>query len=349
MSFNKSLKIPLKKLISVVTLVSSSFAWLFLFFVFFGDLFKNSGLTSSTVNFAYLLFLVFAVFSALIGCLISEKIGRRKFLFWWLMFGLLANILVLPFETLGTVLFFIMSSILGLSIGLGFPTCLAYLTDSTEFDERARVTGVTIFVTLIIVMVTTLLGTVIDYGLGIVLLLCAVRSIGFISFALDSIEKASFETKSWQEVLTRKDFALYLVPWLMFSLTGGLQDWIYRGLPESLYNLSMSVGFPLHFLSWAIFGVISGIIADRTGRKQPIIMGLVMLGIGFGILWYFSKSLYYNYLQHNFWYSLGISIYRLHNCPWRLDLSWIERAILRFRSHYALNYCSWFSNCVKQH
>jgi MFS family permease len=307
MSINKSLKIPLKKLISVVTLVSSSFSWLFLFFAFFGDLFKNSGLTSDTINFGYLLFLGFAVFSALIGCLISEKISRRKFLFWWLMFGLLANILVVPFEGFGTVLFLIMSSILGLSLGLGFPTCLAYLTDSTELEERARVTGVTIFVTLIIVMATTLLGSAIGYGLGIVVLLCAVRSISFISFALDSTEKGSFETKSWREVLTRKDFVLYLIPWLMFSLTGGLQDWIYRELPESLYTLSMSIGFPLHFLSWAIFGVISGIIADRTGRKQPIIMGLVMIGIGFGILGIFPNPytiIIYNIISGIAWGSL---------------------------------------------
>ena len=38
----------------------------------------------------------------------------------------------------------------------------------------------------------------------------------------------------------------------------------------------------------AVFGLVSGVVADRFGRKQPIVIGLIVLGISFALLGFFG-------------------------------------------------------------
>jgi MFS family permease len=47
----------------------------------------------------------------------------------------------------------------------------------------------------------------------------------------------------------------------------------------------------MHYMGAGIGAVIAGFVADRFGRKQPIIIGLVMLGISFGFLGLATSSL----------------------------------------------------------
>jgi MFS family permease len=109
--------------------------------------------------------------------------------------------------------------------------------------------------------------------------------------ALDSCDWKKKKINSWQIVLTRKDFALYLFPWIMFSITGGLSNLVESELPKALYTTATTIGYELHYLGWAVFGFMSGIMADRVGRRQPIIIGLVMLGVSLWILSLFTNPL----------------------------------------------------------
>ena len=50
---------------------------------------------------------------------------------------------------------------------------------------------------------------------------------------------------------------------------------------DSTYDIAFEIGNPLHYLGTAIFGIVSGILADRVGRKLPNIIGLIILAFSF--------------------------------------------------------------------
>ena len=277
-------KIPSKKFASVVILVSTSFAWLIVFFNFFREIF-GLYLPMEAVYNGYFLFLGVAVFSAIIGSVTSERVNRRKFLFSWIIVGLLANISLLFTQEFGSVHFFFVSSVLGVSIGLGFPSCLAFIADCTAVEERAKTSGIIVLVTLMVVVLSFGVASTLNYGTGLLILLTIIRGLSLFSFVLGDCERQKTEkNRTWANVLTSKDFLLYLFPWLMFSFAGSLINLVFQGLPENIYGKAWTIGLELHFLFWAVFGLLSGIMADRIGRKQPIVIGLVLLGTSFAIL-----------------------------------------------------------------
>lgn len=304
-----------RKFASVVILVSSSFAWLFIFFNFFRDIFKLYVPNTNTVYNGFCLFLGVAAFSAIVGSLISERINRRKFLILWIVAGLLTNISLILIQELGLTHFFIISAALGISIGLGFPSCLASLADCTTVEERARVSGIIIFVSLVIAILSFMVATVLNFGVGLFIFLSIVKGLSLFAFVFDDCNKIKSERiRSWSDILSSKDFGLYLFPWLMFSFTGSLIDLVFQGLDEYYYANAATIGAVLHFLSWAAFGLISGIMADRIGRRQPIMIGLVLLGVSFGILGLvtdpFTVIIYYTFsgVAWGFLFTVYISV-----------------------------------------
>jgi MFS family permease len=272
--------------------VSSSFAWLFVFFAFFRETFSHYLNDVGIVYNGYFLFLGFAAFSAIIGSAVSETVNRRKFLIFWIFLGLAANVSLLLIQNLNEVYFFFISAVMGVSIGLGFPSCLGFLADCTAIEERARISGIVVLVTLLIVIFSFVFGSAVQFGTGLVVLLCVLRASSLFTFIMDECgREKSIKIRSWANVLTSKNFLLYLFPWLMFSFIGSLVDHVFRGLNSPELNSVGTIGGALHYLCWAVFGLLSGIMADRLGRKQPIMIGLIMLGVSFAILGIVTNAL----------------------------------------------------------
>jgi MFS family permease len=244
-----------------------------------------------TVYNGYFLFLKVAAFSAIVGSVLSERINRRKFLVSWIVIGLLSNISLIFTQELGLVHFYLISAVLGISIGLGFPSCLAFLADSTTVGERARVTGITIFVTLVIAMLSYIVASTLNYGIGLLILLSALKGTSLFAFVSGDCERQKSERiRSWKNIITSKDFVLYLFPWLMFSFAGSINNLMFvRLILQSEYASVDTIANVLHYLTWAVFGFISGIMADRIGRKQPLIIGLTSLGVSYAIFGIFTN------------------------------------------------------------
>lgn len=273
------------KFASVIILVSTSFAWLFMFFNFFIDIFLEYINNISTIYNGYFFFLGFAAFSALVGSVLSERTNRKKFLVSWIVIGLLANISLIFTQEFGLAHFYLISAVLGISIGLGFPSCLAYLADCTAVEERARISGVAVLVTLIIAILSWTVASASNFGIGLLILLSTVKGTSLFAFISGNCERQKSEKiRSWKSIFTSKDFVLYLFPWLMFSVGGSLIGFAFIDLPEAPYVSAVQAGMVLHYLTWAVFGLISGIMADRLGRRQPIMVGLISLGVSFAIL-----------------------------------------------------------------
>jgi MFS family permease len=82
-----------------------------------------------------------------------------------------------------------------------------------------------------------------------------------------------------------KDFVSYTIPWIIFILVGTLA---WNLIPTNLYPSAVDIGTCLRFCNIAAFGLISGFIADRFGRRPSIIIGQLIMGVSFAILGLFG-------------------------------------------------------------
>jgi MFS family permease len=280
----KGMTIPLRKLLAVIFLFSSSFAWFFVFYYYFDELISPGSVGSFWFNAGTVVFLVFTVVSAFLGSFIAGKINRRKLLFSWLIFGVLATIPILFFR--GGEFLIIWGMMAGLSFGLGFPSCQAFLADSTAPEERGRVAGFGILVTFVLVVFSFLLKSVLGLeSAGILLLTIGIKSIGFLSFILDPIDRVKNEAKPWRAILGYRDFNLYLLPYVLFNVAAGLVSLLWQGLPSNPdYDAVTRTGTILRYVGLCVFAIIAGWAADRIGRKKPIMLGFVMLGAAYAIV-----------------------------------------------------------------
>lgn len=233
-----------------------------------------------------LIFLASIGASAFLGSAISGRVKRRKLLLAWLFGGVLVTALV-PFFR-GDEFLVIWGIIAGLTFGVGFPSCQAFLSDSTTPEERGRVAGLTILTTFILVAFSLLAISALSLdSTGILLLTILVKSIGFISFVLDPIDTdiKEREPKPWRTIIGYRDFYLYLVPYLLFMIAAGLVSLFWQGLPSSQnYEDAYRSGSILRLIGLSVFAMLAGLMADRMGRKKPIILGLVMLGASYALV-----------------------------------------------------------------
>lgn len=278
----EGIEIPSKKFVAVVLLYSSTFSWFFFFYGHYGDVFSSLGLGEVAGSMVFLgeaLFLSFVVFFAIIGSLFSEKYSRRKILWSWITLGVLATALL--WFSQGIVLSLLSSALLGISFGFGFPVVQAFLSDCTVIEERARVSGTVILTTFLMVFIAEAVASLI----GVILLSLILRVIGFFALALDPCDRKEGKEASWRSILAYKDFVFYLLPWVMFNVANGLVSFVWPVIPTTPdWEGASTIGILLHYVGTGIFAFIAGVVADRVGRKQPIIVGLVLLGVSYGLL-----------------------------------------------------------------
>jgi len=289
-----STSVTSKKFLTLTFLISGTLSWIFITYFALEDVFRS---ITGNVTWAYAgkaLFMSIGAIFALIGASLTQKINRRKILWIWITIGVLSTALLAVVQ--GTILGLLVSLLLGVSLGLGFPSCMSFLAESTLIEERARVAGAIILETFIIVSVSVLAYSILKVGvLGLILLSVGIRATSYIALSLDSCDKQTTlkeKTVSWRKVLERKDFALYLIPWLMFNICSGLIYLVWNGLSDD-YSSILNIGSTLHYLVAGIFGFIAGLAADRSGhgRKQLIIVGMIILGVSFALLGVFPSTI----------------------------------------------------------
>ena len=283
----ENVKISSRKVLAITILPSGTLAWVFFSYYIFEDIFKNITTDLFWVYVAKALFFSFGAFSAIAGSMISKRISFKTLLWSWITLGVLTTASLAVFQ--GTLFSLLSSILLGVSLGLGFPSSLAFLANCTVVEERGRVAGVMFLETFAIVTLAYVVMSVFSLGLtGIVLLAVALRSTSYLALVLDPCQKEIVRGSSWKTVFEQKNFILYLIPWMMFNIASGLIAFVWTWLPQSPnyqdYQTALRIGNTLHFLMPGIFAVISGVVADRFGRKQPIILGMIMLGVSFAFL-----------------------------------------------------------------
>jgi MFS family permease len=287
---SKSLGISSKKLFAITIVNSGTLSW-YMFLVNFQNIFENLTNNESWIFTGSFLFYLFAVLSAIIGSMLSEKINRRKLLSTWIIFGVLTTSTLIFFPTESFILIF--GPLLGISLGLGFPFSLTLFADNTTIKNRSRVSGIILLQTFIMLSIAVAISEMLELGfLGTIILLITLRSTSLLALKLDEckvkIKPNNQITNKWIPILTYKPFVLYFLPWLMFIIAAVLTDHLIwpELILEPQDNWVFEIGNPLHYLATAICSITSGIIGDRYGRRIPVIIGLAILGFSFALLGY---------------------------------------------------------------
>ncbi len=262
---------------------SSSLAWFYVFYNYF-DEFSPGSIGSFWHNVGVVSLLVSMAVSAFIGSVFAGKINRRRLLFLWLVTGILA---LVPTLFLHGEEFLVLWGVgAGLTFGIGFPSCQAFFAESTTSEERGRVAGLMILASFVLVAFSFVLKQVLGLNpAGILLLLIGIKAIGFLSFALDPIERVQNKAKPWRTIISYRDFNLYLLAYVLFNIAAGLVVLLWNAVPSTLaYDEVTRSGAILRLIGLCVFAVVAGFAADRFGRKKPIMFGLITLGGAYAIV-----------------------------------------------------------------
>lgn len=287
-----------KGFLVIFIVVVNAFSWYFPLHVFFRD-------TESSFRIDHMLFLaiygvyyVAVIAFAVVGTLIvHNNISRDRLLSLWMLTGVIASFLMSPFQAFQTqeAYLFLVAFVLGISLGLGFPSCLAYFSDYGPSEHKGRLGGITYCAAGIGILLMGLLTMVLP-SFQSMLAFAFWRIIGLGIFIMIKPRKDATEQKrniSYKEIIRERSFVLYLVPWIMFCLVNFLEGPVLRNFFGTDFFSLVPI---MEFGVGGITALVAGIFADLVGRKRVIIFGYIMLGIGYAILglmpswvlsWYF--------------------------------------------------------------
>ncbi|MBX5328838.1 MAG: MFS transporter [Candidatus Bathyarchaeia archaeon] len=226
--------------------------------------------------------------SAILGSKFFPR-ARVKFLYLWLFMGAVTTSLLITVSSNGMLVNVLFALFLGISIGIGLPSCLSFFADSTCIENRGFVGGIIWcgvgFIVLFLLFLVNALGR-----WEAIIALTMWRVFGGFTFMFLTRHHEKFSVQkspNYLELVRKRDVLLYLFPWVMFSLINfaevpilermfGTESFTFAGFAEYAFA--------------GIFAIIGGIVADVAGRKRVVITGFVMLGIEYATLSVFSSS-----------------------------------------------------------
>jgi MFS family permease len=233
--------------------------------------------------------------SAIVGSIVSKRFKEKTFFCFWIVLGILS-----PFSLIGFNSSLIASAaialFLGVSFGLGMPLCMRYFASSIPLEKRGRISGITMLVFALGMILLTIVPSSDLLLVGVLLALW--RSLGLLVFLAPcipvnlSVQPAA--DLSYRRVLTQQSFILYFIPWAIFSvinyLTGHIESNLVGSEVASEYVFIQN-GFLI------LFAAVGGTLLDYLGRKRVAIFGFVLVGLSVAVLgmypesqlsWYFS-------------------------------------------------------------
>ena len=267
-----------RNLLTASILFSSSLAWFYIFHVHLLDLIlRIPGTDLIYVSIGKLLFYIATVVSGIGGSLLSEKVERRRLLFFCVTLAFLSTISLTILE--GWEISLLLSILLGVSFGLPFPIYQALLTESTKIVSRGRIAGIVISCTFAIVVIILLLATFLGLAkMDLVIICVALNATSFLALLAGPVQREIGPRRTWSDILYSANFSRYAVPWLIFNIANGL---LFLGKISAKIESVAVAGSALEFFITIFTALAAGFLADRIGRKQPMIAGLVILGIGY--------------------------------------------------------------------
>ena len=274
-------KISWKNTRSSIFLVFNSFVWYIFTYSVFAQIIDSLEVPQTEI-FLYSAYFISIAISAVVGAKIFPR-GRVKALELWIFLGVISTALFFVFSPDSFFINVLIAACLGVSVGIGFPSCLSFFADSTQIENRGFTGGVIWSLVGVCVLGFAFLFSVLNLW-EMIILLTIWRLFGWLGFKVlnrDQIKPIIQKAPSYLELLQDKNILLYLFPWIMFGIINFAEAPIIEGLVGEDFFLFMQL------VTWffvGIFAVIGGYIADIVGRKKVVIAGFIMLGIQYAIL-----------------------------------------------------------------
>jgi len=237
------------------------------------------------------------IISAAVGAtFLSKRLRSRVSLLSWVALGV-GMCLVSPFLIDEFVSFklVVTAFVLGVSVGLGIPSCLAHFADYALIENRGRFGAVAFFAIqslTVFIYIPVSEFSIFDKFL----ILAAWRVSGVVGVLLLKPKEKLAEEKGSDSLLSifvNKSFVFYFIPWFLFAIV----EFVESPLLERFFGSEL---FSLYSLSEIIVSGITaflgGILCDLRGRKVTSILGFVMLGIGYAVLSLFPAVQFSNIL-----------------------------------------------------
>jgi MFS family permease len=288
--FLKETSMVRKDLSIVFFLLLNSFSWFFVIPSVLSGILGSINVTTTQSLVIWGAYYASNIVSMIVGSILSKKIDRLKFLYFWIFLGTVASLLpaLLSHTVINTL---VISGFFGVSFGLGIPSCLAYFADVVAIEIRGRTSGIILFaVNLSALILGVLFGMF--YLTTISIILSLWRGSGLIIILLKpnaKIATGNTEKTSIGSVLRNRSFTAYFVAWLVFYLISRFESPILQNIFSS-FNYKM-----IGPVIGSFFVLIGGFLCDRIGRKRVVIYGFVTLGIAYAIIGIFPAGFFSSY------------------------------------------------------
>ena len=270
-----------------LALLFNTFSWFFIGRMMISKISEIGATVDATVlSLAYCMAIIL---SAVVGAQFLTKIRRQQNLFlFWLVFGSLVSLL--PMATANSPMFAIATVILmGVSLGMGLPSCLAYFTYSMPIEKRGKAGGTLLMFTFICTPLVA------NFMFPLDLVMSSMVFSLWRGWSLPFVFKASF--KGFEEIPRRgesnfftvvknRQLYLYFIAWLMFSFVDGFGSLFLRPHLEG-YHYILRVVEPI-IAGLSALG--AGIMSDWTGRKRVLLFGFISLGLAYATIGIFTPG-----------------------------------------------------------
>jgi len=287
----KSLNISVNNTLLSIFLIINTFVWLFGLSKILNEAVNISNFSSYVTAVVWSINFCGAVVSILTGAFLGSKIHQRlRFLLFWILFGTISSFVPLCIDITTTGGILAISLLFSVSLGLGLPVCMAYFAECTIVENRAKLGGVTFLFMMVLgaFMTTLITENIIVSSFA----LSCWRGIGLIPFLFVNVHEERVKRKvevSLGSIFKERSFALYFIPWIMFSLVNYLSMPIISDVyGEDFVYLSAIIENVLA----GVFAIVGGFLSDIIGRKRVTIAGFVMLGLGYAILGIYPLNLF---------------------------------------------------------
>lgn len=288
-----------RSFLATFVLVVNAFSWYFPLYVFFENTlgkFLEFNVLLETLGIHY----VAVIGSAAVGTTVIKRFASRSMILYvWMFLGVVASAMMILLDASNIAYVFLVSFLLGISLGLGFPSCLAYFGDHSKKKNRGRLGGITFCASGFSMLLVGLFISTSTFAIG-VLILTVWRGLGLVLFLLVNPKqecRQSVVDVSFRSVLVDRSLVLYLIPWIMFCLVNFLEIPMLRARAEILFGVDLTLLFPIaEFGIGGFVALIGGWFADSIGRKRVVIFGFIVLGMAYALLGLFSNVILSWYL-----------------------------------------------------
>jgi hypothetical protein len=264
----------------------NTFVWYSLLYAIFPDFALAFQMSSIEKSITIGLFFVGIALSAFLGARWHMRSVGHLFSFW-LTTGIISTLSLTQMADFLPLTAFATASLLGISIGLGIPSCLAYFCEFTSPENRGVLGGLVWSASGFLILALSAMFSGLSVGSKF-FVLALWRGLGLVApvLLIKEEERQDRLAPSYSAILMDKSFTLYLLPWIMFCLV----NWTEAPIVENLLGQDFfSTVIFIQFALIGFFAFLGGFFSDRVGRKPLIIIGFIILGVEYALLGLFSN------------------------------------------------------------